>query len=695
MRPLPLVAALTLTLAAQAAPLPKQANPLLQTWSTPFGLPPFDQIKAEHYLPAYQAAFKAQKAELKAITTTKAKPTFANTIEKLETSGALLSKVRCVFDNLVGAESNAQLDALNAQISPLLTAHMDDIYLDAALFKRVKAVYDTRETLTLTPEQAKSLTRIYRKFVRGGANLDLKAKKSFREINGKLSSLEVQFSQNLLAETNAARIVVIRGQDLEGVTRAQLTAAMEEGRKSGKPGHWVFTAKTPSFLPFMETAENRTLRQQLLESFASRGNQGNDKDNKAVYQQIVTLRADKAKLLGFDTFTTFVLDDTMAQNSGNAYGLLKQLWTASLDVVKKDRSDLQAMAGATKLEPWDWRFYEGKVRKAKYDFDTEALRPYFPLEKVRDGAFAVAKKLYGLSFTELKDVPVYHTEVKAFEVKEADGTHVGVFYTDWHPRPGKRGGAWQSNYRETCSEKGKPVTPVVVNVCNFTRPSGDAPALLSLDEVETLWHEFGHALHALLMKANYRGTASFPADFVELPSQIMENWAMEPAVLKEYAKHWKTGEAIPDALLAKMEKAGKFGQGFATYEYLSAALLDLEWHQLKAGEAAPDVNAFEKAFAEKWGAVPEILPRYRTTYFAHSAGSEYASAYYSYIWAAVLDTDAFQAFKEAGDLYSPEKAKAFRTLLEESGSKPPAELYRNFRGRDPKVDALLDKRGLK
>jgi len=695
MRTVPLLAALTLTVAAQGAAMPKQTNPLLQTWSTPFGLPPFAEIKGEHFLPAYQQAFKAHKAELKAITATKKKPTFENTIEKFEQSGALLSKVRCVFDNLSIAEGNAELDALQAKLSPMLAAHLDDIYLDPALYKRVKAVHDQKDKLTLTPEQSRALTRLYRRFVRGGANLEAKDKKTLRELNGKLSSLEVQFSQNLLAETNSARIVVIRGQELEGVPRPQLTAAMEEGRKSGKPGHWVFTAKSPSFLPFMETADNRALRQKLFEAYSTRGNQGNDKDNKAVFQQIVTLRAEKAKLLGFETYSHFVLDDNMAQTPGKAYELIKQLWTASLEVVRKDREALQANAGATKLEPWDWRYYESKVRKAKYDLDGEALRPYFKLENVRDGAFLAAKRLYGLTFTPLKDVPVYHAEVQAFEVKEADGTHVGIFYTDWHPRPGKRGGAWQSNYRETCVEKGQRVSPVVVNVCNFTRPAGETPALLSLDEVETLWHEFGHALHALLLKANYRGTNNYATDFVELPSQIMENWAMEPAMLKEYARHWKSGEVIPDALLAKMEKAGKFGQGFATYEYLAAVLLDLEWHSLKAGETAQDVNAFEKAFAEKWGAVTEIIPRYRTTYFAHSAGSEYASAYYSYIWSAVLDTDAFQSFKESGDLFNAEKAKAFRTLLEQSGSVPPADLYRTFRGRDPKVDALLEKRGLK
>ncbi len=694
MRLSPVIAAmLTLPALAQA---PQASNPFFQAWTTPFQVPPFGLIKAEHYLPAIQEGFVRQKAEVAGIAKNPAAPTFANTVEAFDDSGEFLARTTSVFSSLVSAETNEAMQALNQKISPMLAAHADDLLLDPELFKRVKAVFDAREGLKLNAEQRTLLGRTYRRFVRGGAGLPAGKQVRLRAVNAELAGLQVKFGDNLLKANNAYRLVLDRREDLAGLPEGQIAAAAGAAKAAGLEGKWVFTLKSPSFLPFMENAANRELRRKLLLAYAARC-EGGEGDNQAVFARIAALRAEKAQLLGYETWAHFQLAENMAKDPAGAYRLLEQLWKPALDVARRDRAELQAMMQkdhpGQKLEAWDWRYYETQVRRAKYDLDEAAMRPYFPLERVRDGAFGLATKLFGLTFTERKDLPVYHSEVKTFEVKEQDGRHLGVLYVDYHPRPGKQGGAWCGNLVDQWVKDGQDIRPVVTNVGNFSRPAGEAPALLSADEVNTLFHEFGHALHSLVSSVRYRASGNVAIDFVEMPSQILENWAFEPEVLKTYARHYKTGEVIPAALVDKLQKAEKFGQGFATTEYLAASLLDLDWHTL-ADSKPRDPAAFEKASLAKWGLIPEILPRYRTPYFNHSA-TDYSAGYYSYIWSAVLDSDAFGAFKEKGNLYDPATARAYRALLAKTGSEDPAGLYRAFRGRDPKVEALLEKRGLK
>ncbi|MBI4912523.1 MAG: M3 family metallopeptidase [Acidobacteria bacterium] len=678
------------------AKVPRPANPLLQEWSTPFQVPPFDRIKAEHFLPAFQEGFARQKAEVRAIARSKTAPTFQNTVEAFDDSGELLARVNGVFQNLVSAETSEALQAVNKEISPLLAAHADDLFLDPALFQRVKSVFEGRHRLSLDPEQKRLLERMHRRFIRGGAGLDGEKQARLRAINGELATLQGKFGDNLLAATGAFRLVVERSSDLAGLPEAQVHAAAEAAKGAGLDGKWVITLHAPSFLPFMENASNRDLRRQLLQAYTSRCDQGGPTDNKAVYARIVALRGEKARLLGYPTWAHFMLAENMALNPEGATGLLDQLWRPALEVARKDRADLQALLEkdfpGQRLEPWDWRYYETQVRKARYDVDEAAMRPYFALDQVRAGAFELARRLYGLGFRERKDLPVYHPEVRVFEVLEMNGKHLGVLYLDFFPRAGKQGGAWCNNFVDPWVKGGKDIRPVVTNVGNFSRPAGGLPALLSADEVNTLFHEFGHALHSLLSSVRYRGSGQVATDFVELPSQVMEHWAFEPEMLKRYARHHRTGEVIPQGLVEKLRRAERFGQGFATVEYLAACYLDLDWHTRGGAEA--DVTTFEKAAMARIGMLPEILPRYRTPYFHHSA-AEYCAQYYSYIWSAVLDADAFQAFKEKGDLFHPATAAAFRALLAKAGSEDPAVLYRSFRGRDPRVEPLLEKRGLK
>jgi peptidyl-dipeptidase Dcp len=512
--------------------------------------------------------------------------------------------------------------------------------------------------------------------------------------------LGVKFGDNLLHDTNDFRLVIDKAADLDGLPPAVIAGAAEAAKKAGLEGKWLFTLQAPSIWPFMQYARNRDLRKQLLTAYITRNDHGDAYDNKAVLTRIATLRAERAKLLGYQTHAHYVLEENMAKAPDQVYGLLDQLWQPARAMAAGEATALQAVVksegGTFEIEPWDWRYYTEKVRKARYDLDEQALRPYFTLENARKGAFHVATKLYGLTFVPRPDLPVYHPEVQAFEVKDADGSHLGVFYTDYHPRAGKRVGAWSSRFREQRIKDGRSIRPVVVNVCNFSRPAGDAPALLSIEEVETLFHEFGHALHSLLAQVPYRGLAGVPRDFVELPSQIMENWVLEPEVLKAYAFHHKTGEVIPAALVEKIKKSETFDQGFATVEYLAASLLDMNWHTITADKAVNDPTAFERETMARIQMPPQIVSRYRSPYFNHifGPGGGYAAGYYSYIWSEVLDSDAFQAFKEKG-LFDQDTAKRFRTLLAKGNSEAPAVLYRTFRGADPSVEPLLVKRGLK
>jgi peptidyl-dipeptidase Dcp len=699
-----LVPIVLLVLAALSTPAPSTAgdapmsNPLLETWTTPFGVPPFDRIREEHFLPAYREAMARHKEEVRGITGDPAPATFDNTIVALDRAGELLTRVGAVFSNLSSAETTPGLQSIAREGAPLLAAHRDDIAMDPALFARVKAVWDARATLALAPDQAKLLENTYKDFVRGGALLDAAGQARLRAINAELSQLSLRFRDDLLQQTNAFDLTITDPARLAGLPERVRAGAAEAAAKAGQPGAWRFTLQAPSLWPFLQYAEDRELRQRIFTAYTSRADHGDSLDNKPVLTRIVALRAERAQLLGYASHADYVLAENMAKTPAGVDGLLDRLWGPAKRVAAREAKDLQAAIRADgksfTLEPWDWFLYSEKVRRARFAIDEDEVRPYFTLDRVREGVFEVAHRLYGLTFVERPDLPVYHPEVKAFEVKDADGSHLAVFYCDYHPRPGKRGGAWSSEYREAVVKDGVRVTPVVVNVCNFSRPAGGDPALLSLDEAETLFHEFGHCLHSMLSRVRYHGVANVPQDFVELPSQIMENWALEPEVLALYAKHFRTGEVIPAALVERIKAARRFNQGFATTEYLAASILDMRWHTLKAPVGAVDATAFEDGVMKSIGMPATIVPRYRSPYFQHVFAGGYSAGYYSYVWAEVLDADAFQAFKEKG-LFDPATAKGFRTLLESGGSEEAMTLYRRFRGREPSVEPLLERRGLR
>ncbi|GAB2612866.1 M3 family metallopeptidase [Belliella aquatica] len=674
-------------------------NPFFEAYNTPFEVPPFDKIKNEHFAPALREGITQQQAEIDAIVNNSEEPTFQNTIEAMEYSGELLGKASRVFGNLNSANTNEEIQAIAKEMAPELSAHSDNISLNEKLFARVKAVWDKKDELGLNAEQQMLLEKTYKSFVRNGANLNEADKEKLREINSRLSSLTLQFGQNLLAETNAYKLVIDNEADLAGLPQGQIDAAAEDAKAAGEEGKWVFTLQNPSIMPFLQYAENRELRKEIWEAYKNRADQGNEYDNKAGLIETANLRREKAQLLGYNTHADYVLEESMAKTADNVYNLLNQLWAPALAKAKVERDEMQMLVKSEgkdfQIEPYDWRYYEEKLRKQKFDLDEQEIKPYFSLPKVQEGVFMVVKNLWGLTFEEIQDIPVYHPDAKAYEVKEADGTHVGVIYMDFHPRASKRGGAWMTSYRSQKTENGVRKAPVISIVCNFSRPSGDTPALLTFDEVTTFFHEFGHALHGLLSNVQYQSLAgtSVPRDFVELPSQVMENWATEPTVMKQYAFHYETGEVIPDELIAKLTNSGTFGQGFGTTEYLAASLMDLDYHT-QAENITIDADSFEKASMEKIGLIDEIIPRYRSPYFQHIFAGGYSSGYYSYIWSGVLDMDAFQAFKET-DLFNQEKAQAFRKeILEKGGTDEPMKMYVNFRGAEPKIDALLKKRGL-
>ena len=675
-------------------------NPFFAEYNTPFDVPPFEKIMEEHYMPAFLKGMEEQRKEIETVVNNNEPPTFENTIEAMENSGSLLTKVGNVFYNLTSANTNDELQAISKEVAPLLAKHNDDILLNADLFKRVKAVYEQKDKLSLTTEQNKLLEETYKEFVRGGANLNAEKQKKLREINEELSVLSVKFGENILKEDNAFKLIIDNKVDLAGLPESVIAGAAEAAEELGEDGKWVFTLHKPSLIPFIQYSEKRELREKLFKAYINRGDNNNELDNKTIVSSIAALRVEKAQLLGYNNHAEFVLEENMAKTPDKVYDLLNQLWKPALAMAKKEAKELQEMiykeGGNFKLKAWDWWYYAEKLRKEKYDLDEEALRPYFELENVREGAFAVAKKLYGITFEELTDLPKYHEEVKTFEVKEADGSHIGIFYVDYFPRSSKQGGAWMNSYRKQSRKGGEDVHPVIVNVGNFSKPTGDRPALLSFEEVNTLFHEFGHALHGLLSKCTYNSLSgtSVPRDFVELPSQIMENWAAESEVLKTFAKHYETGEVIPQSLIDKIEKSSKFNQGFATVEYLAASFLDMDWHTL-TDAVEREVIQFETSSLSKIGLIPEIVVRYRSPYFQHIFSGGYSSGYYSYIWAQVLDADAFEAFKEKS-LFDPETALSFRkNILEKGGTEDPMMLYKRFRGAEPKIDALMKRRGLK
>lgn len=671
------------------------SNPFFSEFKTEFGAPPFDKIKIEHYEPAFKKGIEEQNQNIQAIIDNKQEPDFENTIVALDNSDPILSRVSAIFFNMTDAETTDELTQLSIKIAPVLSEHNDNIYLNQALFKKVNAVYQKKETAKLTTEQSRLLDETYKSFVRSGANLDNQKQARLREINKELSTLGITFSNNILNENNSFKLVVDKKEDLAGLPDWFCESAAQEAKADGKEGKWLFTLHNASRLPFLQYAENRALREKMYKAYINRGNNNDKNDNKKIITQIVSLRLEKAQLLGFDCYSNFVLDNTMAKNSETVMAFLNNLWQYSLPKAKEEAAELQKLMDKEgkneKLEAWDWWYYTEKLRKEKYNLDEEETKPYFKLENVRQGAFDVAHKLYGITLTPLKNIPVYHPDVEVFEVKDADGSHLGVFYVDYFPRPGKSGGAWMSNYREQHGN----IRPLVCNVGSFTKPVGDTPSLLTLDEVETLFHEFGHGLHGLLTKCNYAGISgtNVVRDFVELPSQIMEHWATEPEVLKMYAKHYKTGESMPDSLINKLLKQKTFNQGFMTTELLAAAILDMNLHNLKDVKGL-DVVAYETEAMNKLGLITEIAPRYRTTYFNHIIGG-YAAGYYSYLWANVLDSDAFEAFKEHG-IFDQKTASLFRSnVLEKGNSEDPMTLYKNFRGAEPKLDAMLKNRGMK
>jgi len=677
----------------------KDMNPLLIDYSTPFQVPPFNDIKLEHYKPAFDEGIKLQKAEVAAIADSKEAPTFENTILALEESGKVLDKVATVFFNLNSANTSQDMQEIAQEVAPQLSGHGDDISLNPLLFARVKSVWENKDELNLRGDQLKLLDDSYKSFVRGGANLSDADKETFRGINEKLSFLTLKFGQNVLSETNAFQLVIDNQKDLTGLPENLVIAAAETAKKKGLKGKWVFTLSNPSVMPFLKYAENRELREKIWDAYRKRGDNGNEFDNNGILTDITNLRIKRAQLLGYRTHADYVLEPSMAKNPGNVYALLNDLWKPAVKKAVAEAKDLQQVndksKGKFKVQPWDWRFYSEQIRKDRYALDESELSEYFSLNAVRDGIFYVVENLYGLTFKERKDIPVYHEEVTAYEVSNSDGSHLGVLLMDFHPRDSKRGGAWMTSYRSQSMKDGKRVAPVISIVCNFSRPASDKPALLTFDEVTTYFHEFGHALHGLLSNVEYESQSgtSVPRDFVELPSQIMENWATDPEVMKVYAKHYKTGKIIPQELLDKIEKAGTFDQGFATVEYLAASYLDMDYHT-QTNPIEGNISKRETDAMKKIGLPDEIISRYRSTYFQHIFAGGYSSGYYSYIWSGVLDTDAFAAFKQKG-LFDKGLADGFRkNVLEKGGTEDPMKLYVQFRGREPKVDALLKKRGL-
>ncbi|MCD8094192.1 MAG: M3 family metallopeptidase [Bacteroides sp.] len=672
-----------------------ESNPFFTEFQTPNGVPPFDQIKLEHYEPAFLKGIEEQNANIQAIIDNPEAPNFENVILAFDNSSPMLDRVGGVFNNLTEAETTDELTGLSMKLAPVLSEHGDNISLNKELFKKIDAVYQQKDALGLTSEQQRLLDKIYKGFVRSGANLPADKQARLREINKQLSTLGITFSNNVLNENNAFQLFVDNEEDLAGLPEWFRQGAAQEAKAAGQEGKWLFTLHNASRVPFLQYSANRPLREKVYKAYIQRGHNNDKNDNKKNITDIISLRLEKAQLLGFDCYSNFELDVKMAKNSATVMDFLNNLWSYALPKAKAEAAELQKLMDkegkGEKLAAWDWPYYTEKLRKEKCNLEEAEIKPYFKLENVRAGAFAAANKLYGITLTKLEGVPVYHPDVEVFEVKDAAGKQLGIFYTDYFPRPGKSGGAWMSNYRE---QQGN-IRPLICNVCSFTKPVGDTPSLLTIDEVETLFHEFGHALHGLLTQCQYKGTSgtNVAQDFVELPSQINEHWATEPEVLRMYAKHYQTGEVIPDSLIEKILNQKTFNQGFMTTELLAAAILDMNLHNLTDTKGL-DVVAYEKEAMDKLGLIPEIDPRYRVTYFTHIIGG-YAAGYYGYLWANVLDNDAFEAFKEHG-IFDKETADLFRAnVLERGDSEDPMTLYKKFRGAEPQLDPMLKNRGMK
>lgn len=674
-------------------------NPFLATYDTPFGVPPFNEIENEHFKPAFEEGLKQHTAEIDSLIQLEEDPTFDNTIVALENSGKLLSNVSRVFYNLNSANTNDEIQALAKELAPKISAHWDEIYLNEKLFERVKSVYDRKSEFNLDKQDQRLLDETYKGFIRAGANLNDEDKEKLKEINSKISQLTTQFGQNLLAETNSFQLVVENEEDLSGLPESLIQAAKESATEAGQEDKWLFTLQNASVMPFLQYADNRDLRKQLWDAYQMRGNNNNDYDNKDILLEISNLRLEKAKLLGYASHADYVLEEAMAHNPQNVNDILQKMWKPALKKAKVEAEDLQKEieenGESFELAPYDWRYYTEKIRQKRYSLNEDEMRPYFSLEAVRGGAFETAGKLYGLSFVALNNIPTYHEDVEVYEVKDKDSSLLGLLYMDFFPRASKRGGAWMTSFRPQGVKNNERVAPIISVVCNFTKPTGGKPSLLTFDEATTLFHEFGHALHGLLSDVKYESLSgtSVPRDFVEMPSQIMENWATDASVMRSYAKHYETGEVIPDSLIQKLDEAATFDQGFATTEYLAASFLDMAYHGITS-PISGDINQIEKTSMDALGLIDAIIPRYRSTYFQHIFSGGYSSGYYSYIWAEVLDADAFASFKENG-LFDQVTADSFRSnILEKGGTKDPAILYKNFKGADPNPVHLMKKRGL-
>ena len=711
MKNLLLLSGLFLIISCQQKPkLDPSINPFFQDWTTEYEVPPFMDIKNEHYMPAFKTGMEDNLAEIEVIIKNTEAPTFANTIEELERSGKLLGKVQRVFSNLASSNTNPKLQELQRDLSPMLSAHYDKIVLNEDLFNRVEEIWNNRETIDLNKEQQKLLKDTIKQFVRSGALLDDSQKEQITKINSKISELSTEFGQNLLAETNGFELILNKS-DLDGLSEGVVSAAYElasqnmdnadsEEAKEKYKDKYVFTPHRTSMYPFLTESTRRDLREKLYNSYVMRGDNNNETDNKKIAVQIAKLRAERANIMGYKSHAHFVLDENMLKTPEEVYDLLIQLWKPALKRAKIEVADMQAVADSEgkdfKIAAWDWWHYSEKVRKEKYDLDESAIRPYLSLDNVIQGVFNTTNKLWGLNFREIFDIDTYHPDARIWEVTDKDGSHLAIFIGDYFTRSNKRGGAWMSSFKGQSNLDGKQ-RPIVVNVCNFPAPVGDNPSLLSFENAITLFHEFGHAMHGILTDVTYGSMAgtSGPRDFIELPSQLLEHWVSEPEVLKSFATHFETGESMPDELIEKLLKAGKFNQGFINTEYLAASLLDMDWHTMSVLDAQNISNNFEKNSMNNIGLIDQIAPRYRSTYFAHIFSGGYSSGYYSYVHAAVLDSDAFEAFKEVGNVFDPELSSKLRKEIYEKGSTEEAmDLFVNFRGRKPIIEPLLKVRGL-
>lgn len=676
-------------------------NPFLTEYTTPFQVPPFDQIKNEHYLPAFEAGMKEQLAEVEAIIGNAETPTFQNTILPFDKSGETLDRVSNVFFNLNECLTNDEMIKIAEQVLPMLSKHSDSIMMNPKLFERIDYVYQHRNEMGLDDQQIRVVEKYEQDFVRNGASLPADKQEELSKINEQLSTLSLQFGNNLLKENAGYKLIIENEADLAGLPQTSIDAAAEQAKADSIEGKWVFTLSKPSLIPFLQFSERRDLREQMYKAYYNRGDNNNANDNKQLINEMVKLRVQKAKLFGYDNYADYVLAVNMAQDSKTVDKFLIDIFNPAQQLAKKELAEMQAIADAEganiKLEGWDWWYYAEKLRKAKYAFDENQIKPYLTVDNVRNGMFMAANKLYGVTFTQNTNLPVYYPGVETYEVKEANGDFLGILYMDYYPRESKSGGAWCTSFRESGHDiNGKKIYPVVSLVMNFTPASGGTPALLTWDETETMWHEFGHSLHAFFSDGLYSRTCgNVPHDYVEMPSQIMENWVAEPEVIRMYAKHYQTGEPMPDSLITKIENSALFNQGFMTTELIAASILDMKYHELTEAQDL-DVDAFEKEQMDAIGLMPEILPRYRSTNFSHIFNGGYSAGYYAYTWAEVLDKDAFNYFKTSGDLFNHELAASFRkNCLQECGNDEGMVQYRKFRGQDPDYEPYLKARGLK